>query len=65
MIETESDFIKDNPPRNFCEVRDVYLKINQLIADFGRYFYGTPAKIGFIDVMPEVKKEVQHILKEA
>ncbi len=62
--EIEPYFIKDYPPLNPDEVRNVYLEINQLLSDFERYFYGTPARIGFIDVEPEIKNEIRQLLEK-
>ena len=63
VIEKESDFITNNPPLVFDEVRKVYLEINQLLSDFESYFYGKPARIGFVDVEPEIRNEIRQIME--
>ena len=63
VIEKESDFITNNPPLVIDEVRKVYLEINQLLSDFETYFYGKPARIGFVDVEPEIRNEIKQIME--
>ena len=62
ITEIESDFTKNNPPRNSNEIRDVYIEINKLLCHFENYYYGTSARVGFVDVELEVKNEIKQIV---
>jgi hypothetical protein len=64
VIEKASGFIKNYPPLVPDEVRKVYLGINQLLSDFEKYFFGRPARIGFIDVEPEIRNEIKQIMEK-
>ncbi|MCJ7436047.1 MAG: hypothetical protein MUO77_21425, partial [Anaerolineales bacterium] len=63
VIEIESEFIKDNPPLEPGEIREAYISINQLLSDIEKYFFGKPARIGFVDTESEIKNEVSEIMK--
>jgi hypothetical protein len=61
VIEIESNFIKDNPPLDLADVRNVYQKIYQIVSDFEKYYYGASSVVGFEDILPEVKKDISKI----